>query len=213
MTSKKNKSYAIVPGVKMGIVTPEQLMKIAQVSVKYEIPMIKITSAQRLAFIGMDPDVTDKVWHDLGVETVPKKPVGIHYVQACPGIDNCKYGNQDSLKLGEIIQNNFMDMKLPAKTKIGISGCALNCTESYIRDIGIFGKKKGWTLVFGGNGGGVPRIGNIIGENLSTPEVIALTKRCLQYYADNARTRERTARFMDRIKLEDFMDNVTGNPD
>ncbi len=195
MSPVKKKSYNIVPGIKMGLVTPEQLTKIAKVTQKYEIPMLKITSAQRLAFIGMDPNVAEKVWLDLGMDSGPTKPVGIHYIQACPGQDNCKYGCQDSLALGELFQKSFMDIPLPAKTKIGISGCSLNCTESYIRDLGVFGKKKGWTLVFGGNGGGVPRIGDIIAEQLTTDEVLALAKRCLVYYADNARPRERTSRF------------------
>jgi NAD(P)H-nitrite reductase large subunit len=209
MAANSTKNYNIVPGIKMGFVTPEQLVKIAQVTEKYKIPALKITSAQRLAFIGMDKAVTEQVWQDLGEKSGPVKPVGIHYIQACPGSINCKYGQQDSQQLGEIIQNNLMNMDLPAKAKVGISGCPMNCTESYVRDLGIFGKKKGWTLIFGGNGGGVPRIGDIIAENLSTDEVVALAKRCLQYYAENGRKRERTARFMERTNLDDFIKSVT----
>lgn len=210
MSKDSTKNYTIIPGCKMGLIKPEQLCNIARVTQKYNIPMLKITSAQRLAFIGMDEAVSEQVWQDLGEPGGPVKPVGVHYVQACPGINHCKYGRQDSLKLGDIIQQDFMDINLPAKTKIGISGCPMNCTESYIRDLGIFGKKKGWTLVFGGNGGGLPRIGDIIDENLSTTELLALAKRCLQFYADHARTRERTARFMERIKLDDFIKAVKG---
>ncbi|MCK4838319.1 MAG: hypothetical protein KAS94_05915 [Desulfobulbaceae bacterium] len=79
----------------------------------------------------------------------------------------------------------------------------MNCCESYIRDVGIFGKKKGWTLVFGGNGGGCPRIGDIIAEGLDDEEVIKLAAKCLAYYKEHARKFERTGRFMRRSKLED----------
>ena len=208
MSDQSRKNYNIIPGIKMGLVTPERLENIAQVTRKYAIPMLKITSAQRIAFIGMDSEVADQVWRDLGEKKGPTKPVGLHYVQACPGMQNCKYGCQDSIALGETIQNRFMDITLPGKTKIGISGCSMNCTESYIRDLGIFGKKKGWTLVFGGNGGGNPRIGDVIAEHLSDDDVIALAQRCLKFYGDNAKKKERTARFMERTELAVFKNAV-----
>jgi len=100
------------------------------------------------------------------------------------------------------------DLALPAKTKVGISGCPLNCCESYVRDVGIFGKKNGWTLVFGGNGGGCPRIGDLVAGNLSDDEVIALVGKCLDFYGKNARRLERTARLMVRTKIDDFWEYI-----
>jgi NAD(P)H-nitrite reductase large subunit len=110
--------------------------------------------------------------------------------------------------MGKKLEEAFGDLPLPAKTKVGISGCSLNCCESYVRDIGIFGKKNGWTLVFGGNGGGCPRIGNIVAENLSNDEVIDLVGKCLDFYRKNARRLERTARFMTRTKIEHFEEYI-----
>jgi len=112
--------------------------------------------------------------------------------------------------MGEKLEKAFGDLPLPAKTKVGISGCPLNCCESYVRDIGLFGKKKGWTLVFGGNGGGCPRIGEIIAENLSDDEAIELIGKCLDFYGKNARRLERTARFMTRTKIEKLQKVVLG---
>ncbi len=103
-----------------------------------------------------------------------------------------------------------MGLELPAKTKVGISGCPMNCCESFIRDVGVFGKKNGWTLVFGGNGGGLPRIGDIIAEDLSDEQVIDLAGRCLDFYREGARKKERSARFMERTTLERFKTAVAG---
>ena len=75
-----------------------------------------------------------------------------------------------------------------------------------MRDIGIFGKKNGWTLVFGGNGGGCPRIGDIVAEDLNDEEVLELVEKCLNYYRKNARKLERTARLMRRSKIDKFWD-------
>lgn len=202
--SEIGKAYNVLPGTKMGVVTVEYLEKIAAVARKHRIPLVKITSAQRLAFAGHAPETVAEIWQDLGQKTGPSKPVGIHYIQACPGVRWCKYGRQDSLALGEKLEKALINMALPAKTKVGISGCPMNCCESYIRDIGIFGKKKGWTLIFGGNGGGCPRIGDIVAEGLDDEQVIKLAAKCLVFYKEHARKFERTGRLMGRIPLETF---------
>jgi len=194
----------------MGILSTEYLEKLTGIAKKHAIPFFKITSAQRLSIVGHEPETAEQIWRELGQKTGPKKPVGIHYIQACPGIKWCKYGRQDSLAMGEKLEKAFGDLPLPAKTKVGISGCPLNCCESYVRDIGLFGKKNGWTLVFGGNGGGCPRIGDIIAENLSDDEAIELIGKCLGFYGENARPRERTARFMTRTKIEKLQKIVLG---
>ena len=202
------KSYAALPGTKMGVVSIAYLEKLTAVAKEHNIPLIKITSAQRFAIGGHAPEDTTPIWQKLGQESGPVKPVGIHYIQACPGVRWCKYGRQDSLALGEKIEEALIDMELPAKTKVGISGCPMNCCEGFVRDLGFFGKKNGWTLVFGGNGGGRPRIGNIIGEDLTDEQAIELAGRCLDFYRKNARKKERTARLMERIPLEEFMEAV-----
>lgn len=198
------KAYNILPGPKMGIVTADYLEQIAAMVRKYDIPLVKMTSAQRLAIAGHDPADLEALWQEMGQESGPKKPVGIHYIQACPGVKWCKYGRQNSLEMGEKLEKALASMPLPAKTKVGVSGCPMNCCESYIRDLGVFGKKKGWTLIFGGNGGGVPRIGDIIGEALNDDEVIELAAKCLKFYSENARRMERTARLMTRTPLENL---------
>ncbi len=202
--AQSHKSYNIVPGPKMGMVTPEFLEAIARVARKHQIPLMKLTEAQRLAFIGQDPEAIEQIWQELGHASGPQKPVGIHYIKACPGKRWCKYGVQDSLALGAKIEEALLGLPLPAKTKIGISGCSMNCCEGFVRDIGVFGKKHGWTLLFGGNGAGRPRFGDIIGEGLNDEELLAMAEKALRYYREHARPRERTARFMDRAPLSDL---------
>ncbi|MDY6954332.1 MAG: NAD(P)/FAD-dependent oxidoreductase [Thermodesulfobacteriota bacterium] len=201
---RDKKTYAVVPRTPMGLVTPDVLENIANVVRKYQIPVIKITSAQRMALVGMAPEVVDEVWRDLGMDVGPAVELCVHYVQACPGNTLCKLGVQDSLGLGGKLEEVFVGMHLPAKAKIGISGCPMNCGESYMRDFGAFGKKSGWTVVFGGNAGRKPRIGDVIAENLESQEVIDLAKRCFESYAANGKKKERTARFIERTGIEEF---------
>ena len=208
--SDKEMTYNVLPGPKMGLITPDYLEEIAALSRKHSVPFLKITGAQRLAIAGHPPEVAEKIWQEMGQPTGPKKPVGIHYIQACPGVKWCKYGRQDSLALGSRIEKELLDIPLPAKTKIGISGCQFNCCESYIRDLGVFGTTKGWTLVFGGNGGGCPRIGDVVGEKLDEDQVISLATKCLDFFKENARRLERTGRLMRRTPLEKLKEFLEG---
>lgn len=201
---RDKKTYGVVPRTPLGIVTPDTLETIAKVVRKYEIPIIKITSAQRMALVGMKAEVVDDVWRDLGIDVGPAVELCVHYVQACPGNTLCKLGVQDSLGLGGKLENLFVGMDLPAKAKIGISGCSMNCGESYMRDFGAFGKKSGWTVIFGGNAARKPRIGDVIAEDLTNEEVIDLARKCFEYYAANGKKKERTARFIERISIEEF---------
>lgn len=201
---RDKETYAIVPKIAMGLVDADTLTRIAGVVKKYNIPIIKITSAQRLALVGIKEQDVEKVWEDLGMDD--GRPIGLclHYVQACPGTAVCKYGQQASLTLGAEIDKLFSDYTLPAKFKIGVSGCPMNCGEAPVRDIGVYGKRNGWTLMFGGNSGSHPRVGDVIAEGLDDSQVIELAKKCLDVYMANAKPKERTARFMDRFGAEEF---------
>jgi NAD(P)H-nitrite reductase large subunit len=146
---RDKQTYAIVPRMPMGLVTPDVLETIAAVARKHQIPIIKITSAQRMALVGIKPESVEQIWQEMGMGIGPAVEICVHYVQACPGTAVCKFGIQDSLGLGGKLEELFVGMELPAKAKIGISGCPMNCGEGYMRDFGAFGKKSGWTIMFG----------------------------------------------------------------
>lgn len=205
---RDKQTYAIVPRTPVGLITPENLEAIATIVKKYDIPIIKITSGQRLALVGLKEQDIDNIWQELSMQVGRATEPCVHYVQACPGTTVCRFGVQDSLGLGIELEKTFVGMELSAKLKFGVSGCHFCCAESFVRDIGLIGKKNGWTVIFGGNSGGRPRIGDVLAEALSKEEAVALVKRCLEYYRDNAKKKERTYRFIERIGLETFKEAV-----
>lgn len=207
---RDKETYAIVPRMPVGLATAENLQDIVNVVQKYTIPIIKITSGQRLALVGMKGEMVDDIWKDLKMDVGKATELCLHYVQACPGNAVCKFGVQDSLGLGIEMENLFLGMALPAKVKIGISGCPFCCGESFVRDIGIFGKKNGWTLIFGGNSARRPRIGDIIAEDIDKEAAISLAGKCLEYYATHGKNKERTARFIERIGIDELKKAVCG---
>ncbi len=205
---RDKKTYAIVPRIPGGLLKKEHLAAISQVTEKYDIPIVKITSGQRIALVGVEERDLEAIYNDLGMEPGRATELCLHYVQACPGTEVCQFGIQDSLGLGIKIENILANIDLPAKFKIGVSGCQFCCAESFVRDIGLIGKKNGWTVIFGGHSGNRPRIGDVIGTNLANDEAVELLKKCIDYYSANGKKKERASRFIDRIGVEEFKEHV-----
>jgi NAD(P)H-nitrite reductase large subunit len=199
---RDQKTYAIVPRTPVGLVTPDVLEALARVGRKYEIPVMKITSGQRIALVGLEKEQVDQVWDDLKMDIGPAVGLCVHYVQACPGTAVCKLGIRDSLGLGLELEEMFVGKELPAKLKVGVSGCTMCCAESYVRDVGLIGKRKGWTMVVGGNASGRPRIGDVLAEELSRKEAIELVNRFLEFYRDNSGKRSRSAQMLKKIGID-----------
>ena len=199
---RDKKTYAIVPKTPMGMVNAEILEAIARVVRKYNIPIVKITSGQRLALVGLEKEQIEPVWQDLGIGIGHATALCLHYVQACPGNCVCKFGVDDSLGFGTELDERLTGMGFPAKLKVGVSGCPMCCAESYLRDVGFFAKTKGWTVVVGGNAGGRPRIGDVLAVDLPREEAIALGMKFLNFYREQGHARERTARFVQRLGIE-----------
>ncbi|MDA8161155.1 MAG: NAD(P)/FAD-dependent oxidoreductase [Desulfobacteraceae bacterium] len=199
---RDKKTYAIVPRTPVGLVNADILEAIARVVRKYQIPIVKITSGQRLALVGLSQEQLEPVWEELGTGVGQATALCLHYVQACPGNSVCKFGVNDSLGLGMELERDLTGMDFPAKLKVGVSGCPMCCGESYLRDLGFFAKNKGWTVVVGGNAGGRPRIGDLLAADLTREEAVALGLKFLRHYQEKGNPRERTARFLQRVGIE-----------
>ncbi|HID69437.1 MAG TPA: hypothetical protein EYP35_03005 [Desulfobacterales bacterium] len=57
MTVKENhQTFCPVPGINAGMLTLEDLERITDIVRKYDIPMVKVTGAQRLFLHGFSPE-------------------------------------------------------------------------------------------------------------------------------------------------------------
>ena len=207
---RDKQTYAIVPRTPVGLISAEVLEALNVVVKKYAIPIVKITSGQRLALVGVKAEDVDAIWKDLGTDVGQAQGLCVHFVQACPGTSVCKFGIQDSLGLGLELEKLFVGRDLPAKFKLSVSGCPLCCSESFVRDLGVLGKKSGWTVIFGGHAGAKPRVGDIVADGLTKEEVLALTEKLLVHYSTNAKKHERAARFVERLGIESIKQAVLG---
>ena len=187
--------------------TPEKLRKIADVAEKYDVAAIKMSSSQRIVLVGLKEEDIDSAWSDLGM--TPGSAIGIcvRSVRICPGTTFCKRGKQDSMSLGLKLDEKYHGLQLPAKMKIGVSGCPFSCAESAVRDIGFVGENTGFKCYVGGNASAMPRIGDVIAEGLSEDEAIALTEKIIRYLKEK-NSKKRLGRLIDEIGLEEFKKEV-----
>ena len=200
IVQKDKETVALIPEIKFGMMTPADLEKLAAVSRKYEIPIIKITSAQRIALVGVKPEYVESIWNELDMEPGHGLGTGLNYIQACPGTSVCRLGQRDSLEMAERLYDAVKAVDLDVKLKIGVSGCPLQCGEGAIRDVGVFGKKAtGWTIQIGGNSGLNARVGDVLAKDLEDDVLIETIIKLMVYYKENMKPKERMYRFIPRM--------------
>ncbi len=207
---RDKETYAIAPHIPCGVITPDQLRTIADVAENYKAAAVKITSASRIAIIGLKEDDIDNVWKDLELALGHAVGLCVRSIKACPGTAFCKLGQQDSLGMGMKMDKLYHGMVLPNKTKMGISGCTNQCAENCIKDVSLMGKKSGWTLMVGGNGASKPRLADIFAEKLDDEEALEMVGKVVAYYQENGKKGERIGKMIDRLGLDSMKSTILG---
>jgi NAD(P)H-nitrite reductase large subunit len=205
---QKDGSYAIVPHFPMGVVSPSDLRNIADIAEKYEVQAVKITSASRIALVGIKEENIDAVWADLNPGVGHAVGLCVRSIQVCPGTTFCRLGKQDTLAIGSELDKRFHGLSLPNKCKIGVSGCLNNCAETPIKDLGFVGKKDGWTVFAGGNAASRPQLAREVCSGLTDEQALELADKALHYFKAGSKKTERMGRFIDRVGLDTFKSEV-----
>ena len=195
---RDKETYAVAPHIPCGVVSPALLRKLADVAEKYQVPALKITSASRIAIVGIKEEDVDKVWADLEMDKGAATGLCVRSVKACPGTTFCKRGIRDSLGLGMKLDAKYHGMELPGKMKMGVSGCPNQCAETCIKDIGLVGFGKGWKILVGGSAGALPRLAVELAKDLDDDGAMRFIECLVEYYQKNARPHQRFGMMIDR---------------
>jgi NAD(P)H-nitrite reductase large subunit len=207
---RDRETYGIAPHIPGGITDTVTLRKICDVADKYRVQAVKLTSAQRIALIGVREEDLDSIWADLAEPQGAAIGLCVRSVKICPGTSYCKRGVQDSISLGLKLDSIYHAMELPNKMKMGVSGCMLSCAESAVKDIGIMGTAKGWKIMVGGNAGARPRLGDVLVDDVpSEEEVLTIVARVIDYYKKSS-SQNRIGRIIEEIGIERFREEVLG---
>lgn len=207
IVQRDRETFAIAPHIPGGIIDPAGLRKIADVAEKYHAKALKLTSAQRIAIVGIAPEDIDSAWKDLGMK--PGHAIGmcIRSVKICPGTTFCKRAKQDSVGVGLKLDEVYHGMEMPWKFKMGVSGCANSCAEPASKDIGLIGTSKGWKILVGGSSGAKPRLGQVLAENLSDDQAFKIIETVVKYYKDQGK-KMRLGELIEEVGFENFKQAV-----
>ncbi|MBC1936438.1 NAD(P)/FAD-dependent oxidoreductase [Listeria grandensis] len=195
-------TYSVIPRMYAGQTDPQQLIQIAKVAEKYDIPLLKLTGGQRIGLYGVKKEDLPKVWEELDMRSGFAYGKTLRTVKSCVGSKFCRFGTQDALALGEALERQFEFVDTPHKFKMGVSGCPRSCVESGIKDYGIICIENGYQIYIGGNGGTEVKEAQLLTTVATEQEVLDICGAFVQYYRETGVYMERTAPWLERMGME-----------
>ena len=210
---QKDGTFSVVPRMRGGVTSPDELRRIADVADKYKVPMVKITGSQRIDLLGVKKSDLPKVWADLGMPSGQAYTKGVRMVKTCVGTDFCRFGVQDSTSAGIEMERRLENLFTPHKVKMGAVGCPRNCAEATVKDIGLIGQEGSWQVVVGGAAGKTVRKADLLITVETTEEALEAAALFFQYYRESANYLERTYDFVERIGIEKVRKETVYAPD
>jgi nitrite reductase (NADH) large subunit len=199
---QKDGTFSVVPRMRGGVTSPDELRRIADVADKYHVPMVKVTGSQRLDLLGVKKADLPNVWRDLGMPSGQAYSKGVRMVKTCVGTEFCRFGVQDSTNTGIELERRLENLFTPHKVKMGAVGCPRNCAEATVKDIGLIGQDGSWQVVVGGAAGKSVRRADLLVTVDTTERALEACELFFQYYRENGNYLERTYDFVERLGIE-----------
>ncbi|GAM58981.1 nitrite reductase (NAD(P)H) large subunit [Vibrio ishigakensis] len=199
---QKDGTYSVIPRMAGGEVTPQALAVLAEVAAEYNL-YTKITGAQRIGLFGAQKDDLPAIWKKLvaaGYETGQAYAKALRMAKTCVGSTWCRYGVQDSVGLGVMIENRYKGIRTPHKMKFGVSGCTRECAEAQGKDLGIIATDAGWNMYVCGNGGMKPRHATLLAGDLDQETLIKYIDRFMMFYIRTAAPLQRTSTWFENLE-------------
>ncbi|HEX4944499.1 MAG TPA: nitrite reductase large subunit NirB, partial [Usitatibacteraceae bacterium] len=199
---QKDGTYSVIPRMWGGETSAAELRRIAHVVDKYGIPTVKVTGGQRLDLLGVRKEDLPAVWKDLDMPSGHAYAKALRTVKTCVGSEWCRFGTQDSTRMGQELERSLWRMYAPHKVKLAVSGCPRNCAESGIKDVGVIGVDSGWEIYVAGNGGIKTEVAQFLCKVKTREEVLEYAGAFLQLYREEGFYLERTVHFVARVGLD-----------
>jgi nitrite reductase (NADH) large subunit len=199
---QKDGTFSVVPRMRGGVTTPDELRRIADVADKYKVPMVKVTGSQRIDLLGVKKSDLPAIWEELGMPSGQAYAKGVRMVKTCVGSQFCRFGTQDSITAGIDLERRLENLFTPHKFKMGVVGCPRNCAEATVKDLGMVGQEGSWQIVVGGAAGKGVRKADLLVTVETTDEALTVCELFFQYYRENANYLERTYDFVERLGIE-----------
>ncbi|WP_088335940.1 hypothetical protein [Methanopyrus sp. KOL6] len=196
-------TYVVRLALPPGFIKTEILRTVAELAERYASGEVHITVRQGLEIPEVPPSKLDDLLRNLrklGLEPGSTGP-RVRQVTCCPGIRTCANALMDPVPLAQKLHEEFVDVWVPAKVKIAVSGCPRGCTRPSENDLGLVAVSEDeWELLVGGY-----RV-----TRLPERDVIDAVESTLEWYSSEAPPGMRLRRFVtDRVsELRDVLERL-----
>jgi nitrite reductase (NADH) large subunit len=208
---QKDGTYSVVPRMWGGVTSAAELRAIADVVDKFSIPTVKVTGGQRIDMLGVKKEDLPAVWTDLGKAGFVSGHAyakGLRTVKTCVGSDWCRFGTQDSTRLGIRIERFMWGSWTPAKVKMAVSGCPRNCAEATCKDVGVVCVDSGYEIHFAGAAGLDIKGTEVLGLVKTEDEALEVIVALVQMYREQGRYLERIYKWAKRVGTDEIRRQV-----
>ncbi len=199
---QKDGTYSVIPRMWGGQTNASELRRIADVVEQFAIPSVKVTGGQRIDLLGVKKEDLPAVWKALDMPSGHAYAKALRTVKTCVGSEWCRFGTQDSTRMGQELERALWRMAAPHKVKLAVSGCPRNCAESGIKDVGVIGVDSGWEIYVAGNGGIKTEVAQFLVKVKTHDEVLEYAGAFLQLYREQGWYLERTVHYVARVGLD-----------
>lgn len=140
IAQREKGSYAMRIRTRAGSMTSQQLCKVAELAEKYGQGKLHLTNRQAVEIPGVAEAHYADILREVQAAGLLPAVCGprLRTIVACPGNAFCKFGLVATAALAEQL-DELVGCEMPAKTKLGISGCPNSCVKPQGTDIGLQG--------------------------------------------------------------------------
>lgn len=203
VSQHRDGTYSLGISIDQGYMTPEDFITLSDLAKKYGVTTLMATTAKKISFMDVKEENVNPLWEDLEQAFGSRLCFPKGKVIVCPGSRFCKFAipGRDNHAIGREVER-ISKAHDAGKVKVGVSCCPLGCAMPRVRDLGILATARGWMLTIGGNGGAKPGVGEVIAQDLTEEELLALLDKVYQYFQENKNGKERTIRTVERLGMD-----------
>ncbi|MFZ5817613.1 MAG: hypothetical protein ACOY93_20360 [Bacillota bacterium] len=194
--------YVVTPGVGQVFFSPEQLALVAEAAGPGG--RVELNAFMQLILHTADPDPA--AWQarlrEAGLGVYPAGPV-VKNLQTCTFCMGEKVdGLPDARRLDEAVAGT----PVPFPVRVGFSGCASNCGEAILRDIGVVRMDADrYDIYIGGRAGSLnPQLGQKAAEGVTSAELVGAVEAILALYRETAKGKERLWKNVSRVGIDAY---------
>lgn len=192
----------ITPGVGQVFFAPEQLQLVAEAAGPGG--RVELNGFMQLLVHTAEPDLPAlrARLRAAGLGVYPAGPVvkNLHTCTFCMG------EKADGLPDARHLDQAVAGLPVPFPLRIGFSGCASNCGEAMLRDLGVVRMDQDrYDIYLGGRPGSLnPQVGEKVAESVTSARLVPVVEALLALYRQTARGKERLWKNAGRIGIDAY---------